>query len=510
MVMGSPSRAEEIADLAIVSLRVPKSVRLADKHRLRTVRVAVKLQNRGTGDLLIPNLETLGAAIQIVPERVDGAIFCPEIQITPRPLRVSLPIRLPARGKLRALFDVVFTCGSNPEENVSDWQFTARVDHALLDGRRDANPADDVCPRDPLGPIIRPDGKMRDRGCGVRGQDGVRMAPAVNVKDLRTSTRLLRSGPFDVGVTGLTLVDESRPTMPNGDFPGLPDRTLPTRVWYPAAPGRGGTDADLAPDRAPYPLILFSHGLGSPNDASIYLVTHLASHGYIVVAPAYPLSTSGAPGGQTMADTPAEAGDVGFVIDRFLGFSDEPGNRFENAVDGDRIGLTGHSAGGLTTVVATYDQNLRDPRIKAAAPIAGPGCFFQPGYFGAVDVPLLILHGDADLFVDLVNHAQALLANANAPKSLVTVQGGNHIGFSDAGTIIDDLFGCAFLPDPNSLGVQTTELVAGLGGDPTGFLRVDPTGRRGGRALPRGGRRSPEPGSHPRGSSLGAHQPGDP
>ena len=39
-----------------------------------------------------------------------------------------------------------------------------------------------------------------------------------------------------------------------------------------------------------------------------------------------------------------------------------------------------------------------------------PGaCLFQPGYYGDGDVPLLILHGTSDLFVEFESHAVATL-----------------------------------------------------------------------------------------------------
>jgi predicted dienelactone hydrolase len=251
--------------------------------------------------------------------------------------------------------------------------------------------------------------------------------------------------------------------MPNGSFPGAPDRTLPTAVWYPTAADAGGPAPTLAATGRPFPLIVFGHALGSYNSQSTFLMTHLASHGYIVAAPAFPLSHAGAPGGATVADVPAQTGDVSFVIDSFLGFAGDGGHRFAEGVDPERIGLAGHSGGALTTLVATFDQNLREPRIKAAVPFAPPSCFLQARYFAAA-VPLLIVHGDHDLLADAVADAGATFARANRPKAFLLVYGGNHLGFADAGGSLDDTFVCSLFPDPTDLRAQIAALVEALGG----------------------------------------------
>jgi predicted dienelactone hydrolase len=264
-----------------------------------------------------------------------------------------------------------------------------------------------------------------------------------------------------VGTTTLPLVDGSRPTPPNGTAPGLPERALPTWVWYPAT--TDGADAPLAAG-GPFPLVIFSHGLGSFPQQSEYLMRHLASHGWIVAAPQYPLGHLGTPGGQTIGDKKAEAGDVSFVIDVLLGATTPDTARFAGAIDGDRIALTGHSAGGLLTLVAGYDATVRDPRVKAAAPLAPAACFLDDGYFGAVAVPLLLLHGDADLLLAVDAYGRRPWSFANAPKRLGIIAGGNHMGFADAGTSLDDLVGCTLLPPFALNAAAAIAMIDSLGG----------------------------------------------
>src|SRR5262249_41522022 len=391
LVVAVDTRSAGIAgprsDLAVLRIRVPPRVRLSDAHLKASARAAVRLENRGAAPVVIANAATLAKVVRLSAASLEGPITCPPVGIAPVVAHYRFPLTLrPGRGRtLRYKLD--FTCGANPGRT-PDWTFSVIVDHAALDGTADDDPADDICPRAP-GPA--------DRGCGIVGPGDIRLPPITDVRDMRAGTRLEIPGPFGVGQISLTLVDTSRPTMPNGSFPGAPNRTLPTAVWYPTTLDAGGLDAPLARAGRPFPLVIFGHALGSYNTQSTFLTTHLASNGYIVAAPPLPLSSLGAPGGATVADVSAQAGDVTFVIDSFLDFASHAQNRFAGGVDAERIGLTGHSGGALTTLVATYDAHLREPRIKAAVAFAPPACFLQAGYFDAARVPLLILQGDADL-----------------------------------------------------------------------------------------------------------------
>jgi predicted dienelactone hydrolase len=240
------------------------------------------------------------------------------------------------------------------------------------------------------------------------------------------------SGPFAVGVSTLTLVDESRPTDANGDYPGATSRTLVTEVWYPAEGGpQPGElrDAPLDRSQAPYPLIVFSHGLTGNRRQSSSYTAHLASHGYVVISPDFPLSTGDAPGGPRIGDAVNQPGDVSFLIDRFLQFSNEPGNLFESAIDETAIGLTGHSTGGLTAILATFGP-LADPRVKATLPLAPMGCMVGSQAYAASHIPLLVIGGSADQVVGFPSIRQAYDA-ANTPKYLLTLLGGNHMRFAE-------------------------------------------------------------------------------
>ena len=414
----------------------------------------MQLANRGAAPIAIPAAATLANLVRLSARMADGPIACPPLGIASVGAHLRFPLTLPPGRGRTVHYRLDFTCGPNPDRT-PDWTFSAIVDHTVLDGTADDDPSDDVCPRPP--------GAM-DPGCGI-------VPPVTDVRDTRAGTRFEVPGPYGVAETSVTLVDMSRPTMPNGSFPGAPERTLPTAIWYPTAPDAGGADAPLAPDGGPFPLVVFGHALGSYNTQSTFLATHLASHGYIVAAPAFPLMKLGAPGGSTIADVPAQVGDVTFVIDSFLAFANDAQSRFADGVDGERIGMAGHSGGALTTLVTTYDAHLREPRIKAAVAFAPPACFLQPGYFDAARVPLMIVQGDRDLLVDPADDAGAAYARAHPPKALVLVHGGTHLGFADVGATLGDGLVCSLFPDRTVLNAEIATLLATLGGagDHVGF-----------------------------------------
>lgn len=315
-----------------------------------------------------------------------------------------------------------------------------------------------------------------------------------------TSAQVLAPGPYGVGVTTITFVDASRPTMPNKDYPGAPNRTLATEIWYPAAavdpaPAGGQRDAALLADGAPYPLVVYSHGFIDRRTSGGFLARHLASHGYVVLAIDYPLSNGNAPGGPTVNDVANQPGDISYVLDQVL--ADDPGNRFAGAIDAGRIGLTGLSLGGLTSTLTAFHANLRDMRVRAVAPIAGLACNFNDVFYGDLDIPLLTVHGDIDAILPFAANARTQFDNANSPRYLVTVVGASHTAFSELGALINvnnqDDVGCvalgSALPDPGD-----TTLLDALGGAPLGVVENDcplpcqdptprPTALRGARQL---------------------------
>ncbi len=159
-----------------------------------------------------------------------------------------------------------------------------------------------------------------------------------DVADRDTST-YSQPGPYGVGVRTVTLVDSARPPAPNGANGGAPDRTLVTEIWYPSIPNDFNEvpNAAIAPTGGAFPVIVRAHGFSGFRRDSTYLTRQLASWGYVVVAPDFPLSNLNAPGGPTLADIGNQAGDVSFLIDHVLAANADAGSFLFGRVDGTRI-----------------------------------------------------------------------------------------------------------------------------------------------------------------------------
>jgi dienelactone hydrolase len=256
------------------------------------------------------------------------------------------------------------------------------------------------------------------------GSDGESRSPAEILSEAT------ESGDFGVGMTTLDLVDTSRPTAANGDYPGADDRRLRTDVWYPAAPSGEQETRDAAvAEGGPYPLVVLSHGLSALSSLYSSYGQHLASQGYVVAAPNYPLSNAGAPGGPRLIAVLEQPDDVSFVIDEMLAFNADEGSAFFGVIDPERIGATGHSLGAMTTFMSVNGDDS-DPRIKAALPFSTPGCFFGEDFVADESVPTLFVSGTHDLITPPVS-ADHPYDIANAPRYLVTVRGADHTRFAD-------------------------------------------------------------------------------
>ena len=275
-------------------------------------------------------------------------------------------------------------------------------------------------------------------------------------EDATESAARLEPGPYPVSELDYTFVDESRPTMKNGDQAAKESRTFVSRIWW----------SDAAPSSRP--LVVYSHGFMSERGGGAYMASHLASHGYVVVSTDYPLTNLQTPGGPNVADAVTQPGDVSFLIDQMLSGAGGDATFF-GEIDGQRIGVFGISLGGLTSTLVSFHPRMRDPRIKASISIAGPAVMFTPRFFAVTDVPFLMIAGTSDAMVDYDSNAKDVPAKIGR-GGLLTIATGSHTGFTNlaepAMRLFDnpDSLGCGALmqnldisPDVNPFGSLTSE-----------------------------------------------------
>lgn len=267
-------------------------------------------------------------------------------------------------------------------------------------------------------------------------------------------------GPFAVGRSSFELVDAERG-----------DRRLPVDVWYPVDPEDAAgeaseyeilglslpsptavADAPLS-DAGRFGLVVFSHGSGGVRFQSFFLTERLASHGFVVVAPDHVGNTiEDQLGGN--ADPFAVAAvnrveDVRALITLMLERSREPGDRFHRRLDPRRIGVTGHSFGGFTSLAmaAGFDGDLPgddddlppdfeplppDRRVRAIAPLAPASSPFGDEELRDIRVPTLIVGGTLDTTTPIEPESTRPFELIPRRAVRVDIRGATHFSFSNS------------------------------------------------------------------------------
>jgi pimeloyl-ACP methyl ester carboxylesterase len=230
-----------------------------------------------------------------------------------------------------------------------------------------------------------------------------------------------------VGVTQINIIDTSRPTGERGDQPASPSRALAVTIRYPVDGPPSDSELPAGPVRAGVsPLVVFAHGFNTSAATYEALEHDLAAAGFIVAAPDFPLTSSALPGDPDESDLINQAADVTFVITTLLTPATTP-PMLATHFAATKVGVVGHSDGGVTAAAAAYNTTVADTRIGAAAILSGaesdyPGDWFAPG-----SPPLLAIHGTADE-INPFSASEKLYNDAPDPKYLVSVRGGSHIG----------------------------------------------------------------------------------
>jgi predicted dienelactone hydrolase len=201
------------------------------------------------------------------------------------------------------------------------------------------------------------------------------------------------SGKEDVKTADLTVHDSKR------------SRDIPVRVYLPL-------------EKAPAPIVLFSHGLGGSREGSAYLGKHWAGRGYVAVFLQHPGSDASVwedipRAGRMKAMREAANGsnfllrvkDVPAVLDQLERWNGEDGNILKGRLDPEHVGMSGHSFGAVTTQAVSGQRIERggalftDPRIDAAVIMSpsSPERGTPETAFGKVTMPWLLMTGTKDI-----------------------------------------------------------------------------------------------------------------
>jgi len=260
-----------------------------------------------------------------------------------------------------------------------------------------------------------------------------------------------------------------------------PERELETELWYPADAAIAGDDLDprtqdgfevmpglavkqSAVRDAPaevgqFPAVLFSHGHGSHRRSSNFLCTHLASHGYLVVAADHAGNTTsdliqivlgkrtGDPAAymaEVMANRPRDVQALAGALRELPDLS---------TLWNGNVGLLGHSLGGWTILVAA--GAVPAGAVVAMCSSGGPDSRVGSLLENAIDfawsetVPTLFLASEMDAIVPLAS-TQQLFGNARGAKQMLVLDRAGHFHVCDAAGQVHEWFRTldtsAFLP----------------------------------------------------------------
>ncbi|RME45336.1 MAG: hypothetical protein D6791_11020 [Chloroflexi bacterium] len=171
-------------------------------------------------------------------------------------------------------------------------------------------------------------------------------------------------GPHPVGVLALKKIGEAElevtmwyPALDDGDSQAKITYAYEMKVGGPVGAftlatfaGQALHDAPYDRTPGPYPLVILSPGFAIGSSAYAWLAEHLASYGFVVIAPEHQEQLDGELNGlwQGAILRPQE-------IQTVLAYIDEqasPGHMLEGLVDAETLAVIGHSYGGYTALAA--------------------------------------------------------------------------------------------------------------------------------------------------------------
>ncbi|MGC1510802.1 alpha/beta hydrolase [Ketobacter sp. MCCC 1A13808] len=186
----------------------------------------------------------------------------------------------------------------------------------------------------------------------------------------------------------------------NGPYATTTTSASGCSIYRPRNLGEGGMK---------HPIILWGNGTGTTPSGYSALLSHWASHGFVVAA----ASTTNAASGEEMLS----------CLD-YLQQQNSGSGTFAGKLDLGHVGSSGHSQGGGGSIMVG-----RDARIKATAPMQPytlPFLGHNTSANGAQNGPMLLMSGSADTIAAPAQNQDNVFRAANVPVFHATAQGASH------------------------------------------------------------------------------------
>ena len=227
------------------------------------------------------------------------------------------------------------------------------------------------------------------------------------------------------------------------------DRDVPVKIYFPKS-GAG-----------PFPVIVFSHGLGGSRDGYEYLGRHWAGCGYVSVhlqhvgsddsiwkdLPPAERAKSVQAAAMNLTNALNRPPDVQFVLGEIGQLNREEMSPLKGRLDLKALAVAGHSFGGYTTLALAgqtfllplgRSKRYDEPRIKAAIQMSAPVPANRRALdetYGTITIPVMHMTGTED-FLEMLPQTSAADRRLpfdhmdHAETCLVIFQGGDHFIFS--------------------------------------------------------------------------------
>jgi len=208
-------------------------------------------------------------------------------------------------------------------------------------------------------------------------------------------------GPYEAGWTNATLNREGR--------------ILNTIIYYPSFVE--GSEAQIDTLHKPYQVIAFGHGFFMQNSYYISHYKHLASYGFVVIAPQFPDNNH-----------LQLAYDLIYCVNYIKNQNSVSTSRFYNLIDLTKSGLYGHSMGGGASLLAAAN----DSTITIAAPLAAAET--NPSVINLMNQikgVVYLISAQNDGIAPVNANQLPMYLNANPVKALPIIKGANHTKFMD-------------------------------------------------------------------------------